>query len=279
MTIRISCHLITWGEDLLKGLAEASGLGYRACETFTHIALQYENNVAAFKELLQQHNLVLSALYGGGRFSDKSKRQEVIDYNTRVARFLQACGSDRIVFGPGGPRPEGGMTPDLLKTAAETINEAAKRCFDLGVKACVHPHLWTEIQDEHEVDAIMELTDPDYVFFCPDPAHLAKAGMDPVEVMRRYKDRIAYLHLKDVTLDDGDADSVSVSSGTEALPIFCELGLGTVNLPGIVDLLKEINYDGWMTVEIDQSTSTPLNSLTICRDYVEQKLGIPIRGQ
>jgi inosose dehydratase len=276
--MKVSCHLITWGEDLLKGLEEASDLGYRACETFTHIALKYEDRVEEFQELLQKNQFVLSALYGGGRFSDKSKQQEIIDYNTKVAKFLVANGSDRIVFGPGGPRTEGGTTLEELKIAAETINEAAKRTYDLGVKACVHPHLGTEIQDENEIDAIMEMTDPNYVFFCPDTAHLSKAGMDPVGMMRRYKDRIAYLHLKDVTPEDEvDSEKFPILTGNEALPIFCELGLGTLDFKPVADFLREINYQDWVTVEIDQSTSTPKQSLEICRDFVEQKFGLPVQ--
>jgi len=275
--MRVSSHLITWRDDFLLGLKEASNLGYQACETFTHIALQYEGRLDEFRDLLGHHGFTLSALYGGGRFSDKALQQEVIEYNTRVAKFLVANGSDRIVFGPKGPRTEGGTTLEELKVAAQTINEAAKRCYDLGVKACVHPHLGTEIQNENELDAIMEMTDPNYVFFCPDTAHLYKAGMDPVEIMRRYKDRIAYVHLKDVTPEEVDIEKFPILSGTEALPIFCELGLGPVDFPKVVQFLQEIDYEGWLTVEIDKSTSTPLQSLTICRDYVEQTLGIPIR--
>ncbi|WP_026961998.1 sugar phosphate isomerase/epimerase family protein [Alicyclobacillus herbarius] len=273
---RVSCHLITWGEDLITGLKEAKELGYRACETFTHIALRYEDRVDEFRELLSQHGFVLSALYGGGRFTDSSRRQEVIDYNTRVAQFLAKNGSDRIVFGPQGPREPSGTPLADLKVAAETINEAAKRCAEFGVKACVHPHLGTEIQNERELDVIMELTNPDYVFFCPDTAHLAKAGMNPTDVIRRYRERIAYVHLKDVTPDEVDAENFPILSGNEALPIFCELGLGTLDLVPVIECLKEIGYEGWVTVEIDQSTSTPRQSLAICRDYVVGRLGLSL---
>ncbi|NUK30273.1 TIM barrel protein [Parageobacillus sp. VR-IP] len=270
--MKVSCHLITWGEDFLKGLKEASELGFRACETFTHIALKYEERLEEFQSLLATHHFQLSALYGGGRFSEKGKREEIIEYNTRVAKFLAANKSDRIVFGPSGPRREGGTSLEELKIAANTINEAAKRCYDLGVKACIHPHLGTEIQDENEIDVIMELTDPNYVFFCPDTAHLAKAGMDPLTIMKRYKDRIAYLHIKDVT----PQEATSVLTSDKELPVFCELGLGIIDFHSIITFLKNIHYDGWITVEIDQSTSTPYNSLKICRDFVEHNLGLKV---
>jgi inosose dehydratase len=276
---RISCHLITWGEDLDTGLREASSLGYTACETFTHMAMVYEDRPQQLGELLQQHGMRLSALYGGGRFTDPEQRDAVVDYNARVARLIAANGGDRIVFGPAGPREPDGTPLEALRVAARTISEAAAACADLGVVACLHPHLWTEIQDRNELDAVMELTDAQLVKLAPDTAHLTRAGMDVAEVLRTYGDRVEYLHLKDLSPDDPSAeDFPMLSTGTEALPIFCELGLGTIDFAPIVDALEDIGYRGWLTVEIDQSTSTPLDSLRLCRDFVQNRLGIPLQG-
>lgn len=272
----VSCHLITWGSDFRTGLREASALGYTACETFTDVALSYADEPNAFRDLLAEHGFQLSALYGGGRFSDPGKRDDVIAYNERVARLLADLGVEHIVFGPAGPRNPQGTSLDALKQAAQTINAAAQRCFDLGVRACIHPHLRTEIQDENEIDTIMQMTDPNVVFLAPDTAHLHKAGMDPVAIMQRYAERIAYVHLKDVMPESPDLSQFSAFTGTEALPIFCELGLGPVDFEAVIDLLRSIDYDGWLTVEIDRSTSTPKQSLEICRDYLENVLGIPV---
>jgi inosose dehydratase len=273
----ISCHLITWGNDLETGMREAAGLGFRACETFTHLALAYEDRVEAFKERLAEHGLVLSALYGGGRFSDPDQADEVIAYNTRVARFLAALGVDRIVFGPRGPRA-GKTSPEALAQIARTVDEAARRTADLGVLACVHPHLGTELQDRDEVEAVLEATDPRYVHFCPDTAHLTAAGMDAAAMIRAYGSRVRYAHLKDLTPSDPDPAVFASRSGDEALPIFCELGLGTIDFGPIMAAFRDIGYDGWLTVEIDQSTSTPYQSLRQCRDFLNQRLGLPLAG-
>jgi inosose dehydratase len=143
----------------------------------------------------------------------------------------------------------------------------------VGVLACVHPHLWTEIQDRNELDAIMDLTNPDYVLFAPDTAHLSGAGMDVADVLRTYGSRVGYMHLKDLSPEDPDVEKFPILSGTEALPDFCELGLGTVDFAPILDAVREIDYTGWLTVEIDQSTSTPIQSLRQCRDWAERNLG------
>ena len=271
----ISCHLITWGEDLETGMREASELGFHACETFTHLALAYEDRIDEFRDLLASRGLRLSALYGGGRFSDPAQADEVIAYNTKVAQFLAAMGVDRIVFGPRGPR-DGKTDMAGLRQMATTINEAARRTADLGVLACVHPHLGTELQDRDELDAVMELTDDRFVYFCPDTAHLAAAGMDVSEVIRTYGPRMRYMHIKDLTPADPDPAVFASSAGNEQLPIFCELGLGTVDFAPIMAALTDVGYNGWITVEIDKSTSTPYQSLRQCRDFLINNLGLSL---
>lgn len=273
----VSCHLITWGQEYKTGLREAAELGFHACETFTHQALEFEERPEELRELLAAHGMRLSALYGGGRFSDPSRRAEVVAYNTRVARFLSALGVDRIVFGPAGPRAAGGTDAEGLREAARTIDEAARACYDLGVLPCLHPHLDTEIETEREIDAIMEATDPRYVFFCPDTAHLTAAGMDAAAMIRRYGARMRYMHVKDLRVGVieervHDRTAGSASSGTERLPIFCELGHGVIDYGPIMSAIDEVGYHDWITVEIDRSLTTPRESLAICRDYLRENL-------
>ncbi|MFF2483466.1 sugar phosphate isomerase/epimerase family protein [Paenibacillus sp. NPDC058071] len=280
---KIGVHAITWGDEHVTALREASALGYKAIEPWASFVLQYEDRPEQFKEVLASYGLEMTALYGGAsggpnrRFSDSSCRQDIIDYNVQLARVMAQLGTECLVFGPGGPR-KGPMTLEELKIAAATINEAAKRTFELGVKACLHPHLWTEVQDENELDALMTLCDPEVVFFAPDTAHLTGAGMDPAAVIRKYRDRVAYVHLKDLTSKEATKEDFPMLMGNEALPVFCELGLGTIDFEPVIEALAEIEYTGWVTVEIDKSTSTPIQSLEICRDFVEKRLGIPVRG-
>ncbi len=278
----ISCHFITWGNNFEQALREVEELGFHACEPSPNDALTYEHNPQQFEELLASHHLRISALYGGGRFSNPASREDIIAYNVRLARFLAAIGVDRLVFGPGGPRRTGGTTDEELHAAAQTINEAARACYDLGVLACVHPHLGTEIETQHEVDTIMALTDPDYVFLCPDTAHLTGAEIDVPALIRRYGSRMKYMHIKDLRAGaieerrSKQGGGVQVSSGTEALPIFCELGTGVIDYGPIMHALRDVGYTDWITVEIDVSLSTPKESLTICRDYVQHRLGLQI---
>ncbi|MEK8131830.1 sugar phosphate isomerase/epimerase [Paenibacillus filicis] len=276
---KIAAHAITWGQQHLQAVQDISKLGYRGIEPWASFALQYEDRPQAFRELLSGYGLSMTALYGGASggqdesFGSLAARERILGYNVRLANLLAACEADILVLGPGGTRSRP-TTPEELKIAAETVNELARRTAAIGVKACLHPHLWTEVQDEHEVAAMMELTDPDLVYFAPDSAHLLGAGMDPAAIIRKYGDRVAYVHLKDLTPRPDNPDH----ERGEELPFFCELGQGSVDTSSVLEVLTEIGYTGWVTLEVDESGNSPYQSMEICRDYVERQLGIPVRG-
>ncbi|WP_438350994.1 sugar phosphate isomerase/epimerase family protein [Paenibacillus sp. FA6] len=280
---KIAAHTITWGQEHVKALEEVSMLGYRGIEPWASFALQYEENPEQLKEILADYGLVMTALYGGASggqnqsFGSLTDRDNIIDYNVRLAKVIAKCGADILVLGPGGIRNHP-TTLEELKIAAVTINEVAKRTYELGVKACIHPHLWTELQDEGELEVVMSMADSEVVFFAPDSAHLLGAGMDPAVIIRQYQDRIAYVHLKDLTSKDATRADFPMLAEHEQLPFFCELGRGSVDFSSIIETLKEICYTGWVTLEVDESTNTPYHSMEICRDFIEEQLKISVKG-
>ena len=86
----ISCHLITWRDDLATGMREASGLGFHACETFTHTALAHADDPGAFRDLLASQGLRLSALYAGARFSDAATADATVVRDAARAAGVQS---------------------------------------------------------------------------------------------------------------------------------------------------------------------------------------------
>ena len=75
-----------------------------------------------------------------------------------------------------------------------------------------------------------------------DIAHLKAKGENPAQLIKKYKDRLAYVHLK-----DWDEKSKS----------FVPLGDGCVDIKGALKALDEIGYDGWLTIELDEPKVEP----------------------
>ena len=271
--IRLAVHAITWGGDgLHQAVDDISSLGFRGIETFDRVVQTYEGREAEFDELLSSHGLRLVSLYGGGNMHIPAQRDEVVARNERLARFLSERGATPLTLGPGR-RSEGGTTSEELREMATTMNEIGRRTQEYGVLACLHPHWGTTIQNRDEIDRIFDLVDPRYVAMNADPAHMAKAGYDPVEVFRTYSSIIKYAHFKDYLKPEQEKQAIG-TGGTAIIPDFVEFGVGTIDLAGLIEVLKTADYDGWLTVELDQSTRGPLESLRMNKEYLENSLGL-----
>jgi sugar phosphate isomerase/epimerase len=87
-----------------------------------------------------------------------------------------------------------------------------------------------------------------------DPSHLGYQGVDYVEFIYRFKDRIHHVHMKDVDWADGPRHS-GVFGGH--LPFgdprryweFRSLGRGRIDFERIVRALNDIGYQGPLSVE------------------------------
>ena len=67
-----------------------------------------------------------------------------------------------------------------------------------GVRAVIHPHAGGYIEFEDELDRIAADVPADLAGLCLDTGHLDYSGMDPVATIRRYADRLDYIHFKDI---------------------------------------------------------------------------------
>ena len=101
----------------------------------------------------------------------------------------------------------------------------------------------------------------------------AEFGGDPVEIIRRFPDRLIVMHVKDwlVTAPEVGLDQWPKRGR------FCELGGG--NLPGfsnaaVLAALRAVGYDGWIFVEHDTHLREPLEDLAVSRQFIRQHGGI-----
>jgi len=106
--------------------------------------------------------------------------------------------------------------------------------------------------------ALAALNDHESFGFNYDPSHLGYQGVDYVAFIRKFKDRVFHVHMKDAWWGHGDG-TVGVFGGhTEfADPRrywdFRSLGRGDVDFEQIVVALNDIGYDGPLSIEWEDS--------------------------
>ena len=150
---------------------------------------------------------------------------------------------------------------ELLRTVAAETRAA-------GTRIAFHPHAGTFVETPAEVERLAAAIDGGTLPFCLDVGHYLVGGGDPVAALRRYGDRVTHVHLKDVDQDVlGGLRRREIGSFGDAVQqrLFTELGSGQLDLDGILAVLAERRYDGWLMVEQDSGWAPPAESAAIGR--------------
>jgi inosose dehydratase len=113
------------------------------------------------------------------------------------------------------------------------------------------------------------------VQLCWDVGHALYGGVDPIDVVGRFPERIAYIHLKDLNggvLAELQRLQLGFEEGIRRR-VFTELGTGVLDVPRLLAALQDIGYDGWLMVEQDSTWLTPADSARTSRTYL-RSLGL-----
>lgn len=265
---------ITWGGNDLQAIKDISELGFSGIQLRSNILPEYGERPQALKELLAQHRLEMVALSSGGvRIGPETEADEIARH-TRHARFVRDVGGRYLQLTDSARPKNRKPSTDDFKQLGKVMTEIGKRALDLGVPVGYHNHMNSLGEEPGEVDQIMDAADPRYIKLELDVAHYHQGGGDSAKAIRKYRDRLLFLHIKDVE------GPVAAAPGEQPRPYrFVELGRGKVDLPAIFKALKDVKFSGWAIVELDSvpdKTRTPKEAAMISKKYLEEKLGLKI---
>jgi inosose dehydratase len=268
--VKLSYQTITWGgvvghpvgvtsvKDLFylaSGSSEAAlrdiaAAGYEGVELFDGNLIEYENRPDELRQLLGETQLELVAVYSGANFIFPEILREELWKISRAAALAARLDAEHLVVGGGAQRVHGASEEDYARLA-EGLEQVVAIAAEHGLRASYHPHLSTIVENPEQLDKVMDRSRID---FCPDTAHLVAGGGDPAELIRRYADRISYVHLKDFTAEPF---------------AFLPLGRGEIDFAAILDELERAGYDGWLTVELDEYDGAPVDAARESRKYLD----------
>ncbi len=178
----------------------------------------------------------------------------------------RAKGFKYIVCPYIAPADRGGV--DVIKKLADTLNKAGEKCKAAGMMLCYHNHAF-EFEPVpggkgNLLDVLMESTDPALVGLEFDIMWSAVGGMDPVDVLKKYKGRVPLLHVKDL------GPNITVRYN-EKVPkeAFKEAGAGILELPRILRTAMDTGTKHFF-VEQDQTPGDPMVSLKQSIAYLKK---------
>jgi inosose dehydratase len=262
--MRLGYHSITWGGvvgeptgvtsiknlhyrsngSIVQAVQDIAAAGYEGIEIFDGNLADYAARPDDLRRLLADSGLELVSVYCGANFIYADMLPDELYRVARAADLAATFGAHYLVVG-GGARRAAGTNEEDYDRLGSALDQVVEIAESRGLTATYHPHLTTMAETPGELDKVMRRS---RIGLCPDTAHLAAGGGDPAQLIRRYSDRINYVHLKDFWPD----------------PLtFMPLGRGVLDMPDIVAALGEAGYDGWLLVELDAYDGDPSEAAEI----------------
>ena len=243
MSLPVALQLYTLREvdedftDILEKVAE---IGYDGVEFAGYGGLEAQE----LKKTLDNLNLQATASHVG--YNELTENlQEVIDFNLTIGNKYIVC-----------PYLEFSDIDDL-KEKTEQFNIIGEKCRDNDLVFCYHNHAheFEQMGSSSVIELLLSKTDSSLVKFEVDTYWVKKAGYDPIAFIKKYKERIPLVHLKDME-DNENRD-------------FAEVGTGIMPMKELVNLAQNIKSE-WLIVEQDQCKKPPLESVKISYNNLQK---------
>ncbi len=218
------------------------------------------------KQYLDSMGLKVSQLDAAYPMSCPEGQHRGIGYTTRAIQFAKALGCPCVDTTDGGRKPEG-YTDDevmvLMKQYYRVVLEWAER-YDMIIN--VEPHgPYTTNPDTME--QILSFFDTPYLRMNLDTGNTFIAGQDPVAFLRRFRDKVSHCHIKDVSEELAKAVRGG-ETGIATSVISIGEGVNAENIAGCIELLKETNWDGVLSIECEAAPGTVEKSLEWLRKEI-----------
>ncbi len=249
LQMRFACQTFTWEmlgpawtgspDDLVWAISAG---GYAGIEITNTMIGTYATRPGDFARRLSDAGLTLVSFAFGTDSgfteplqieADLGAARRWVDFAAHFPGALVSMGSATVM--------SKGNRADKFAVAAEVYNRATEIGRLSGVTVAVHPssHYNTLLFSRSDYDAVFGLMDPQ-VGWVPDTGHILRGGQVMADTLATFRDRIRYVHLKDVDV-----------RGNWAM-----LGEGVCDVPAVLAFVANApNFNGWVVVEEESQTA------------------------
>lgn len=237
-----------------------------------------EEQKAEYKKFLKEKGLVVSALcgdMGGYGFEIEKDNYERVEKTKKIVDLAYDFGA-KVITTHIGVIPEDKTNP-RYKVMLSALTECGLYAKEKGITLAI------ETGPEKASTLLMFLEDTKGgVGVNLDPANFTMVtGQDAVEAVYLLKDYIVHTHAKDGVMlnpnqNPGDVYHAFAVGGVDALNA-CEgfkelpLGEGKVDWKNYLKALKEIGYDGFLTIE-RETGENPLTDIKKAVEFLNNEL-------
>ena len=293
--VKLGIAPIAWTNDDLPDLGKENTFEQCVSEmalagfTGSEVGNKYPKDPEVLKKALELRGMEICNQWFSSFLITKPFEEVEKDFRAQLA-FLKAMGAKVIGASEQSHSVQGMqdtpifghkyvMNDEEWKAFCDGMNRLGKIAKEeYGISLTFHHHMGTVVQNADEVERMMENTDPEYVSLLFDTGHFAYCGVDPLEMVTKYVNRIKHVHLKDIrpeVVDKVKKENLSFLEGVR-MGTFTVPGDGCIDFDPIFKVLEDNHYEGYMLVEAEQdpAKANPLEYAKKARAFIAEKTGL-----
>jgi sugar phosphate isomerase/epimerase len=174
---------------------------------------------------------------------DRHYRQIRIDHTCRSLTLARELGAACITTEPGGPVEAGGSWSAALELFVEMLKPVAEHAEKQGVLLLIEPEPGLLIETADQFLELMEQVDSPAIGLNFDIGHFYCVGDEPAPTVHRLAPYIRHFHLEDIA---------ATRVHHHLIP-----GEGAIDFGATFDAIRQIDYKGWITIELYPYVDNP----------------------
>jgi sugar phosphate isomerase/epimerase len=149
--------------------------------------------------------------------------------------------------------------------AAEVFNKAGAALAKKGIKFFYHTHGYEfqPYKDGTLFDELLAKTDPKLVSYEMDIFWIVHPGQDPAQLLAKYPNRFALMHLKDMKKET----PTGLLTGSSDVRNDAALGTGKIDMPGVLKAAKKIGVKYYF---IEDESPWSEQQIPVSLEYLKQ---------
>ena len=186
------------------------------------------------KKILEDHNM-----------TTPSAHSDLVTLEKNMGALAEAAndlGQEYVVL-PAIPT-ERRSSLDDYKRVADTFNQIGENAKKEGIKFAYHNHGYgiKPLPDGIvPLEVLIDQTDPNLVFLEMDIYWTAAGGANPIDYLKKYRNRYHLIHLKDMKpITEFEGDGGDPSQWIALFPYMTNVGDGALGINSILETAKEV---------------------------------------
>lgn len=259
--------------SLAEFIKQISKVGYTGIEIICDVPHAYppdmtKDTLIDLQNTLKENDLQISNLNAFTLFAlgdtyhpswiekNQDKREARINHTINCINLASQLGAKNISVEPGGPLlPSENLSKkealQFFKQGIETVLPVAEK---KQIKILIEPEPGLLIENSRQFLEFMKDFDSDYLRLNFDIGHFYCVNEDPSILILDLREYIEHFHVADIK------DRVHY----HLIP-----GLGTIDFNKVFKAIKDISFDGYITVELYPYKDKPLEAATTSFNYLQ----------